>query len=1433
MGKKRKDSIDLEEGLETIPLSPRDSSSASSSSESAQRGYLSFLRSPPVHLDPYYCSQVEIDHASNETPRSTLTNQLSGSSLVGERLLSPGSTALYSNHSDRISILTHDEKHPWHAEVWRTVKDEIQMVGESISRWRRGAPMSPRSRNLADLNYLTQQHQSKLQQWNLPEDSRQDDGFEFCLILKPQEVYAYWSTLLDFRVELLGEEKVALMEENWSSLYDTGVFFASTDETSSSGSSGTPSSAESSDNSSEARDTFDELQSPTTGIRRRGKTPTTPSNNVSHSTASIARPSPSLYSVADSSFVSVRSNIFDRAVGPLDANSSSTSPVESPTVQSQSAKSRDPLLIPPSTIKSARRRWGNHTAMDRTPTLMSPPIRSLTRGTSTVKKKPISKPEGKPPSVADTKSGDIEIEDIPNQVIPRGIANRTNGLLSFLSAIKRGILVRRHRPGQEAIFCKLVSVDGGDTIQCLSCKNPFQVFREQNTRYNKDGDEPQTWSVGSAQTSRNDSSDMVDDDAMDLPNHKQKLLKQVNDIAKRSFKASEIVAVRPATKLDPRNSIGEYGSATLRKSKSEYAPALTFSIVLRTGQRVKQANIEDLSYEWEKGLGSDSQFRYVDFEMATPSEYWLVFRGFLFLHRDASIGRYAAQRAAGIGSHVGGETCVSLHRDQFHEPVTVDLLEKMIVQWRQLDATYMEGYTVPGAVPPPSDFFLGFKSPGTTVWSRLRFAGLETERVYSLDPRTVMLKIRCPEDRLYDVAEVLRLKCKTMEGNYVPFREDMIDLFEPIDNECEPGMLDSKLRSSLRQTIIDFIIGSRIRDTGAELGHNTDVGKMIQARVPFHMQRKLEAIYRSWVLFWKEDNWQHGRHGSSMLHQQSFKSLDDANSDMQEDNQNLEIPSFAKRFFHGCFFQPLDSVEQYFGEKVAFYFAWLQHTALHLVFLSVAGLLLFFCQVASNDWNHPLRPLFAVMVMLWTFIVLINWKKRANYLAYHWGTMDYKEEETTRPQFRGDYSRDPITGEWIVTYPKWKRWTKYMISFPLTIMFTGGTLILILLVHANRDVQLANYMLHGSADYDYKFGFHALTQKKQIVEMELTRDKLLDPMFWFIVVGMPSCLGLFLPLLNFVLMNLSILLNDFENYRTESEYRSFLIIKVFSFRFICYFATLYYYAFVSVGDERAIENGILRIGTGVLVYTTVAQWWQNFLHVCFPIFFRKLRLRHRAKRLRDELRAIEVEEEEISRMAPTSNAAEIKARQVNMLNKRLLLEQAQDERWLELMNPKHDSFPEYIQAVVQFTFVSCFSVVLPIAPLICLINYLISMRLDAYKLCKGRRRPLAEKTGGIGVWEHLLHIVAVISILTNCWLMGFTSKIRDWTSSDGDVNNVALFALVVGWEHIMLLIKYVMQTAISPLPRSVRDAQKKEQFELSQQQYSSIQARRMLHQKQE
>jgi hypothetical protein len=636
----------------------------------------------------------------------------------------------------------------------------------------------------------------------------------------------------------------------------------------------------------------------------------------------------------------------------------------------------------------------------------------------------------------------------------------------------------------------------------------------------------------------------------------------------------------------------------------------------------------------------------------------------------------------------------------------------------------------------------------------------------------------------------------------------------------------SLLRSKDRQNIIDFIIGSRIRDSGAELGPTTDVGNMVQARIPLHMHDKLEDLFRPWVYYWKRENWTsrtkktEGVKDSSYDEESGIKSSGTQNEKHGDD----EVPNFFTRFFVGAFHQPLDSIEEYFGEKVTFYFAWLQHCSRHLLVLTVLGLIVTVCQLSSNNFDHPIRPFFAMVVMIWTFMVLLNWRKRSNLLAYKWGSMDYKVQETPRPEFHGEYVVDEITKEWVVKYPQWKRWLKYSISVPITCFFTGLAVLLILLVHANRDLQMENYVRQRidptSTPFKFELSVTNIGKKAQGIEVHVTREMLLDPTYWAVMGALPALLGLCIPIMNFILMKISIMLNDFENYRTESEYRTHLIIKVFSFRFVSQFGTLYYYAVISMGDAQTVQNGMIRMATSVMIYTTVAHWWSIFLQVYFFMFIRNIRRSLYRRKLRRELKKVEIEEESVSH-----TVSDAEARHIRIMNKRMLLDQAQDDVWFELMNPPHNSFPEYITAVVQFSFVACFSIVLPITPLLCLLNYLLSMRYDAYKLCRGRRRPLAQKTGGIGIWEHLLNIVAVIAVLTNCWLIAFTTADFAWLAEK--VGQLGLFAIVVAWEHIMLLIKYVMQTTMSPLPKVVRDELKRKQHVLDKERYTTMRTKNL------
>lgn len=187
----------------------------------------------------------------------------------------------------------------------------------------------------------------------------------------------------------------------------------------------------------------------------------------------------------------------------------------------------------------------------------------------------------------------------------------------------------------------------------------------------------------------------------------------------------------------------------------------------------------------------------------------------------------------------------------------------------------------------------------------------------------------------------------------------MIDIFQPTDlleggTRREWSIAASLFQSSIRQQVIDFIINSQIRDTGAGLSARYSLAKKgIKKRSPLHMHARLETLFNIWYNFSDENTWK------TIEKENGFRERHD------------DIPPFISRFFVGMFYLPLDSIEQYYGEKVAFYFAWLQHSSLKMVVPSVIGMLVVLYQIFTKRWeNNEVLPIFSVSYATQTCIKL-------------------------------------------------------------------------------------------------------------------------------------------------------------------------------------------------------------------------------------------------------------------------------------------------------------------------------------------------------------------------------------------------------------------------------------------------------------------------------
>lgn len=76
---------------------------------------------------------------------------------------------------------------------------------------------------------------------------------------------------------------------------------------------------------------------------------------------------------------------------------------------------------------------------------------------------------------------------------------------------------------------------------------------------------------------------------------------------------------------------------------------------------------------------------------------------------------------------------------------------------------------------------------------------------------------------------------------------------------------------------------------------------------------------------------------------------------------------------------------------------------------------------------------------------------------------------------------------------------------------------------------------------------------------------------------------------------------------------------------------------------------------------------------------------------------------------------------------------------------------------MQYGFVTIFVTAFPLAPLFALINNVLEMRLDAKKFIKYYRRPVPQRVTNIGVWYSILAIVGRIAVVSNAFIIAFSS----------------------------------------------------------------------------
>lgn len=516
--------------------------------------------------------------------------------------------------------------------------------------------------------------------------------------------------------------------------------------------------------------------------------------------------------------------------------------------------------------------------------------------------------------------------------------------------------------------------------------------------------------------------------------------------------------------------------------------------------------------------------------------------------------------------------------------------------------------------------------------------------------------------------------------------------------------------------------------------------------------------------------------------------------------------------------QPLDKIKDYFGVKIALYFAYLGHYTLALCMPAFVGLGIWVTQwQADQEWDDELFIGFALFNAFWATLYLEHWKRKSCELAYHWGTLDSQREmlKDPRPLYTGRLEVSAVTGRLEPYYPSWKRnLFRYFISYPVILICLLFVFITMLLIFEVQE--WINSLVKGG---DVP-GFFSFLPK----------------------ILLAVCIGI----LDEIYKTIAKWLNDWENYRMEETYWNHLIVKLVLFQFVNSFLSLFYIAFYLRDMDRLCDQLAAILITRQIIgnlkeaFLPYFQWKAKLYKVGYEMT-KDLITPDNPSQFTDspgsdpskspgndaelsspdgsnmeQCNSVEEKSKEMDgitdchgvrqRGAMEGENQKTKENFQTKSTKPLSLTQAEVE---SAMKQYEDTLDDYLEMFIQFGYVTLFSSAFPLAAFCALLNNVVEIRSDAFKLCMTYQRPFGKTVENIGTWQDALELMGVIAIIVNCALIGVSGQVQRMIPG---ASREMVIIIIVLLEHIILGLKFLIAYAIPDIPETIETNRAKLEF---------------------
>jgi len=485
-------------------------------------------------------------------------------------------------------------------------------------------------------------------------------------------------------------------------------------------------------------------------------------------------------------------------------------------------------------------------------------------------------------------------------------------------------------------------------------------------------------------------------------------------------------------------------------------------------------------------------------------------------------------------------------------------------------------------------------------------------------------------------------------------------------------------------------------------------------------------------------------------------------------------------------FNQIQTIRSHFGEKIAFYFAWLDFYNRMLGLLAICGLALYMLGYVHPDLYQKLLPFFGILTLVWGTSFNNLWRRRERELALIWQvTSEHAGMENRRYEYLLNTTtvrKSPVTGEQEKHFAGKARLVRYVVS---VLVFMCQALLLVFLTSL--------IYLHSVWAY-FEFADNPALQQFHTT---------------YVNTGMYVLL---IALANYTaVVYVGKSLTQWENHPTDERYDSMLSNKIFSFYFLDGFLWYIILAFIQIpltGTEtmnnflhqfnidisrmkidhpleyrtlQSEEYWMKLLETTIIGYFTMSQFIPIIIESTVPVLLR--RFKNKVKRIRTNLKtkkksdtgdvemhsvqtgyapqvdsdddqAHDVEDEadtnsQHSKEPDPRNVTEYMKWHIYSKDTTRSFDKLRQQAKREPM----ELYDDYEDMILEYGYVLIFTVLWPLVPLLALINNMLEVRGDFFRMIHTSRRVAFSKARGIGVYQDHLNITTDFAVVMTLGLV--------------------------------------------------------------------------------